>query len=97
MFLEVACEAVARGSCLELDYQSGFVIFEAHAVGFDHEHHPAVLGWEHQSPADWQHGKWSLLRLDECSNVSVSGYFSEAPRPGWARSDRRFEEIICEA
>ena len=97
MFLEVACEAVARGSCLELDYHSGFVIFEAHAVGFDHEHHPAVLGWEHQSPADWQHGKWSLLRLDECRNVSISGYFSEAPRPDWARTDKRFQEIICEA
>ena len=96
MFLKVACEAVARGSCLELDYQSGTVIVEAHCVGIDREQHPMVFGWEHRSPSDWQQGKWSFLRLDECRTVSISGYFSEAPRPGWVRSEKRFAAIICE-
>ena len=94
--LQRACEALKKGSCLELYYGSHSVIIEAHAVGFDHDHNPAVLGFERLEPFFEHSGEWRFLLLGEAKEVGVSGYFSEAPQPGFHRNDERFSRIICE-
>ena len=94
--LRRACEAIDKGSCLELYYGSHSVVVEAHAAGFDKSDRPVVLAWERITTLKDDPGKWQFLRLDETRKVTVSGYFSDAPRAGFERGDKRFRSICCQ-
>ena len=90
-----ACESLEKGCCLELYYVGHSVIVELHAVGFDKAGRPAALACKRNESANGP-GEWQLIYLDEARKVDVSGYFSEAPRPGFRRGDKRFGEICCQ-
>ena len=94
MRLELACQALQRGSCLELFYEEHNRCLEVHAVGLGFDDRPLVLGWEVRTGAEPEH--WVVLPLDEPTAVDVSGWWSEAPRPGFVRDDRRFARILCQ-
>ena len=83
MRVQRALEALEKGCCLELYYDEGSHLVEVHAVGFDADDRPVVQAWDSGS-AD----RWSLCHLDRTRKVAVSGYFSEAPRPGFEVDSR---------
>jgi hypothetical protein len=82
-----ACDAVAKGCCLELYYVNHSVVVEAHIVGYDEMYRPAVLAWERSDSFTGHPGEWRFLHLDEMRKVAVSGYFSTAPRVGFNRGE----------
>jgi hypothetical protein len=91
-----ACEALERGGCLELYYADKSVLVEPHAVGVDGQGRAWLLGYERYGAADAASGGWVFLSLDETRKVDVSGYLSNAPRPGFRRDDPRFDSIIAQ-
>ncbi len=92
--LEKACLALDRGCCLELYYHDqARRCIEVHAVGFDECQQPAIFGWEVMSAAGAS--GWTLLSLAGVREVDVSGYWSEAPRPGYDRSDVGLAQLLC--
>jgi hypothetical protein len=91
-----ACDAIAKGCCLELYYDNDSVVVEAHTVGYDETDRPAVLAWERLNSSDGPPGEWRLSPLDEVRKVAVSGYFSNAPRAGFNRDDKRFRKVCCQ-
>jgi hypothetical protein len=97
MRVERACVALEEGRCLELYYVGSSRLVEVHAVGFDHDDRPVILAWQPQRDVngDGEPG-WKLLHLDETRKVSVSGYFTEAPRPGYASGDTRIRRLIAQ-
>ena len=97
MRINVACEAIEKGCCLELDYGDYCVVVEPHAVGTDHNGRAAVLGWERTDSSNGHPGEWRFLDLDRPRSVSVSGYLSEAPRPDFRRDSARFAKLCCQA
>ena len=94
--LRTACQALETSCCLEVYYDGRSIIGEVHAVGIDKSHKSAVLIFETFDTACDQSGDWQFLPLDEVRELDVSGYFSDAPRPGYRRSDKRFEKVLCE-
>lgn len=92
---QAACEAMERGRCREVYYDEHSVIGEVHVVGLNKAHKPAVLLFEKFDTAREHCGEWRFLPLDDAREIDVSGYFSDAPRPGYRRSDERFEMILC--
>ena len=93
--LETVCEALVKGCCLEIYYEGRCIIGEVHAAGWDKAHNAAVLLFETADTACEHVGEWRFISLDDARNLDVSGYFSEAPRPDYQPSDRRFERICC--
>jgi hypothetical protein len=89
-----ACEALDQGCCLELYYEGHSEVVEVHAVGFDSAGRAWLLGFERHGGADPTPGAWIFVPLDETKRVSLSGYFSAAPRPGFTRDDPRFERVL---
>jgi hypothetical protein len=93
MRVDKACEAIDMGCCLELYYEGHSQVVEPHAVGVDLKGEPALLAWEgHESGAEHP-GGWLFVPLGEVREIDVSGYFSDAPRPGFIRDDPRFARI----
>ncbi len=93
----IACEAIEKGCCLELDYDDHCVVVEPHTVGIDDLGRAAILGWVRTCSCSVCPGEWQVLRLDEPRSVLVSGYFSEAPRPDFRRHDEKFATICSQA
>ncbi|MGZ8281762.1 MAG: hypothetical protein ACXWUN_02275 [Allosphingosinicella sp.] len=96
MRVEKACEAIAKGCCLELYYKGHSQVVEPHAAGYDLSGGPALLAWEAVDSAKGDRGAWLFVPLDDLREIDVSGYFSEAPRPGFVRDDPRFARILCQ-
>jgi hypothetical protein len=92
--LRKACMALERGSCLELYYPDHVRrCIEVHAVGFDDQQRPAIFGWQVMGSVG--EPGWTLLPLADVREVDISGYWSEAPRPGYAQSDVRLSRVLC--
>jgi hypothetical protein len=85
-----ACEAIDKGCCLELYYRRHSRVVEPHAVGYEPDGEPALLAWDGTDET----GGWLFIALGEPREIIVSGYFSEAPRPGFVRDDPRFARIL---
>jgi hypothetical protein len=92
MPLRAACDAMARGVCLDLRYRGEFLCVEVHAAGYDQDSEPLVYGWQR---AGLTEGGWRLIRLADAEAVEDSGYFSEAPRPGYSL-DKAISKVVCE-
>jgi hypothetical protein len=93
MPLRVACEALEKGVCLEVRYRHENLCLEVHDAGYGRDGEPLVHGWQRVGPSG---GGWRLVHLKEARNPSVSGYFSEAPRPGY-RPNPAITEVVCHA
>jgi hypothetical protein len=94
MNMEVALNALERGSCLEVYYGHRCVVIDPQVVGLDAEGHPIVLGVERLSERVAPLAQWLVLRLDNASLVDVAGYLSEGARAGWDRGNARFSKIV---
>ena len=92
MPLRTACDALERGVCVDLRYRGEFLRVEVHAVGFDQDEKPLLYGWQRVGPTG---GGWRLIRLADADSVEDSGYFSEAPRPGYSL-DKTILQVVCE-
>ena len=92
MPLKTACDALERGVCLDLHYRGEFMRFEVHAVGYDQDSVPLLYGWQRVGLSG---GGWRRIRVAEVQAIEDSGYFSEAPRPGY-RLDKAISKILCE-
>ena len=92
MPLKTACDALERGVCLDLRYRGEFMRFEVHAAGYDQNSVPLLYGWQRVGMSG---GGWRQIRVPEVEAIEDSGYFSEAPRPGY-RPTKAFSKILCE-
>ena len=93
--MQTVYEALEMGCCLEIYYDGLCIIGEVHAAGWDKAHNPAVLLFEKSDSACEHVGEWRFVSLEAARGLDVSGYFSEAPRPDYQPSDRRFDRICC--
>ena len=93
--LQTVFEALEKGCCLEIYYDGLCIIGEVHAVGWDKARNLALLLFEKSDSACEHAGGWRFVSLENARDLDVSGYFSEAPRPDYQRSDGRFERIVC--
>ena len=93
--LQTVYEALEKGCCLEIYYDGLCIVGEVHAAGWDKARNPAALLFEKSDSACEHVGEWRFVSLENARNLVVSGYFSEAPRPDYQRSDGRFDRICC--
>ena len=92
MPLRLACDALKRGVCLDLRYRGEYLCVEVHAAGYNLDHEPLLYGWQRVGITG---GGLRLVRLAEAHGIEDSGYFSEAPRPGYAL-DGSISQILCQ-
>lgn len=93
MRVDKACEAIDMGCCLELYYEDHSQVVEPHAVGTNATGEPVLLAWEARESGAASRGEWLFVALDKVREIDISGYFSDAPRPGFVRDDPRFAHI----
>jgi len=92
MSLRTACDVLHRGVCLDLRYRGEFVCVEVHAAGYGPDAEPLIYCWQRVGLTG---GGWRLINLIEAEAVDDSGYFSDAPRPGY-QLDGAISEIVCQ-
>jgi hypothetical protein len=90
--LETACAALAKGCCLELRYRGENLCVDVHIVGYGADHEPLLHAWQR---VGFTSGGWRTLQLKDARSPDISGYISEAPRPGY-RPDPAIVEIVCQ-
>lgn len=97
MHSEVACEALRRGICLELQYNGYARVVEVHAVGISTAGNPVMRAWQVRggSVSNEPVG-WKLMRLDEAVAAVLTDEKSGAPRPGYKPGDKGMQRIICQ-
>jgi len=90
MSVQLACDALRRGLCLELRYDGYSRVVEVHAVGRTKDGNDIMRVWQLRGGSvSGERTGWKLLRFDEAAGVAIlPGEASEAPRPGYARNDR---------
>jgi hypothetical protein len=94
MPVQSACAAIDKGCRLELYFARHSLVVEPHAVGYDADRRPALLGWACSDTVEGSSGRWVFLHLDTAREADISGYLSQAPRPGFVRDDPRFSRIL---
>ena len=92
MPVKTACAALERGSCFECRYRSEHLVVEVHAVGYGADGTPLLQGWQR---VGFSGGGWRIVKLNDARDPEISGYFSEAPRPGY-RPSEAIAEVICQ-
>lgn len=97
MTLVIACEALAEGKRLTLNYDSHSRIVEVHAVGTSTAGNPIMRVWQTSGGSN-KGGipDWRLMRLDRASEISITDEVSEAPRDGYKSGDKAMAFINCE-
>ncbi len=97
MRIELACQAIRDGKCLELRYDGFARTVEVHAAGITKDDNPIMRVWQVSggSQSNERVG-WKLLRLDEILSATISNQNSNAPRRDYKRGDSAMERICCE-
>lgn len=97
MFREIACAALAKGVCLEVQYNGYKRIVEVHCVGITTAGNPAMRVWQVQggSVSNEPVG-WKMLVFQEASGATLTDMPSNAPRSGYKRGDKGMQQIISE-
>ncbi len=95
MWYSTACEAMERGRCLEVRYQTFARIVEVHRVGVGPAGDHILSGWQIRGPGTERVG-WKLLSLEEPASLALTDIPSHAPRPDYRRGAKQFMGIICE-
>jgi hypothetical protein len=97
MWIDQACDALARARVLELRYDGFSRWVEVHAVGISKADHTVMRCWQirggsvHNEPVGWK-----LMRLDEAHSAFITDEMAQAPRPGYRRDDSQMTRIICQ-
>jgi hypothetical protein len=91
----IACEALDKGRCLEIGYDTFTRIVEVHRVGVSRAGEHILSGWQIRGPANERVG-WKLLNLDEPVTLTLTNIPSQAPRPDYRRGAKQFIGIICQ-
>ena len=97
MHPQTACDALAKGQCLEVRYDGYSRIVEIHAVGCSTAGHDLMRVWQvrggsvHSEPVGWK-----LLRLDEIAGSTLTDEPSAAPRQGYQPGDKAMSQIYCQ-
>jgi hypothetical protein len=95
MWYSAACDALEKGRCLEIRYETCSRIIEVHRVGVSVAGDHIMSGWQIRGPGSERVG-WKLLNLDEPNNVTLTDIPSLAPRPDYRRGAKHFIGIICQ-
>jgi hypothetical protein len=97
MWAQTACEALAAGCVLQLQYDGYFRMVEVHAVGITKDSNEIMRVWQVSggSVSNEPVG-WKLLRLDEATGAVVTKERSAAPRHGYKRGDPIMRRILCQ-
>ena len=97
MWLHLACEALQKGCCLELQYDGYSRIVEVHAVGTTKDGNAVMRCWQVSGgSASGERIGWKLFRLDEARGALIFRQPSSAPRPGYGRGDPAIANIRCQ-
>ncbi len=97
MHTGTACEALAKGCLLEIQYDGFTRDVEVHACGLTKDDNAVMRVWQvrggsvHNEPVGWK-----LLRLDEALALAILDEKSSAPRDGYRRDDKAMRRIICQ-
>jgi hypothetical protein len=97
MWLHVACEAVEKGCCLELQYDGYSRIVEVHVAGTNREGSALLRGWQVRGGSvSGERAGWKLFRLDEARGALLFEERSQAPQTGYKRDDPAIAFIRCQ-
>ena len=97
MLTNTACEALAKGVCLELTYNGFNRIVEVHCVGITTKGNPGMRVWQVRGGSQGNEPVgWKMLLLDEANGASLTNEPSSAPRSGFKRGDKGMQSITCE-
>jgi hypothetical protein len=96
MSIEIACQALEAGKCLELRNDSFTSVVEVHAVGAKKGGTEAMRVWQVRggSTSDEPTG-FKLLNLDETFSARIIEEKSRAPRFGYKQRDKALMVIYC--
>lgn len=96
MWWHVACEALQRGVCLEMQYDGYSRMVEVHAVGTTKDDNPVMRAWQVHSTKPGFFPNFRLFRLDRTWRYAISNEISQAPRGGYKRGDPAIAFIRCQ-
>lgn len=97
MWEQVACEALQKGCCLELQYDGYSRIVEVHAVGTTKDGNTVMRCWQVSGGSvSGERAGWKLFRLDEARGSLIAHVASQAPRTGYKRGDPAIAFIRCQ-
>lgn len=97
MWSDIACSALAAGKRLELRYDGWTRVVEVHTVGVSTAGNAVMSVWQVRGGSNSnERVGWKLMRLDEAIHAIIIDEKSEAPRPGYQRNARNFDQIRCQ-
>ena len=97
MYVQVACDALRSGKCLEIRYDGYTRVVEVHAAGYTDDGNAVMRVWQVRGgSASGERAGWKLLRLDETSGLALMDEASAAPRHGYKRNDSAITQIVCQ-
>lgn len=92
-----AVDALRKGICLTLTYDDLPRMVEVHTVGISKAERPAMSCYQVGGQSnEGQPLGWRMMCFDECFNVQLSNYPSNAPRPGYRKGAKTFARIEAE-
>lgn len=95
MWWHVACEALEKGRCLELQYDGYSRTVEVHVVGTTAKGDPIMRAWQVRSGKPGGASEFRLFRLDKTWRYAISEESSQAPRRGYNPEDPAIPVIRC--
>lgn len=97
MLNSTACDALAKGRCLEIRYDGFVRVVEVHACGTSTAGSFVMRVWQVRGGSvSGERSGWKLLRLDETRGLFLLDETSHAPREGYKRNDRDMVRIFCQ-
>ena len=93
---QVFCDALGTKRRLQLHYVGYLRVVEVHACGVTKDGDSVARVWQVSGGSvTGEPVGWKLLRIDEVHRANLLGEASEAPRPGYRRTDAAMARIIC--
>ena len=94
--VQVFCDAIGAKRRLQLHYDGYTRIVEVHACGLTKDGNSVARVWQVSGGSvTGEPVGWKLLRVDEAHGASILSEASDAPRPGYRRTDAAMARIIC--
>ncbi|KRB52841.1 hypothetical protein ASE02_00005 [Phenylobacterium sp. Root700] len=97
MWMDTACDALAQGKVLELQYSGYSRCVEVHAVGISTKGNLVMRVWQIRGGSvSGEAVGWKLMNTDDASGAVILDEGSQAPRPGYKPGDRGMSSIRAE-